>query len=155
MPLSTAGSLDCPSISRRACIATACLPLAVATDSLLHAILPRQSNLTNPCRSSRLVKKTVHRLNEISITNLLLQSARLGKLLCTFGSVEPIPGAFATEKLATCETFMPHRQKKEKPYHQSSIDASSPIKHRQDALESPFLRLSRDQPFMRYISRPS
>jgi hypothetical protein len=91
--------------------------LAVATDSLLHAILPRQSNLNSPCRSSRPVKKPVNRLNEISITNLLLQSARLGKLLCTFESVKPIPGAFATETLATCETPMPHRQKKEKPYH--------------------------------------
>jgi hypothetical protein len=60
-----------------------------------------------------------------------------GEPLCTFTSVKPIPGA---QVIATCETTREHRQK-EKLYHQSSIDANSPIKHRQNVTENPFLSL--------------
>jgi hypothetical protein len=119
MPLGTARGFDCPSISRRACIATVCLirPLRqtascmqyyrdsptwatpVAADLSSNSKPSERNEYHKPPSSKREVGETV---------------------LCTFESVKPIPGAFAAEKLATCETSMRHRQKKI-PYHQSSI----------------------------------
>jgi hypothetical protein len=75
--------------------------------------------------------------NEMSITNLLLQSARLGnrsaRLRESNLSLEPRLLPHAKQPEST--------DKRKRLYHQSSIDANSPIKHRQNVTENPILSL--------------